>query len=108
MLFVIYFVQLEHFIPFHFSFDLMYIIITNRYYAEQQVEYVVLEAGLGGRFDSTNFVENPLASVITSISLDHQSLLGETVEEIAWHKAGKMEFLILLLMLLLFSLCNSS
>lgn len=52
------------------------------------MDYVVLEAGLGGRFDSTNFIENPLVSVITSVSLDHQALLGQTVEEIAWHKAG--------------------
>jgi dihydrofolate synthase / folylpolyglutamate synthase len=60
----------------------------GRYFGEQGVAYVVLEAGLGGRFDSTNFIENPLATVITSVSLDHQALLGNTVEEIAWHKAG--------------------
>jgi dihydrofolate synthase / folylpolyglutamate synthase len=63
--------------------------VRGRYYGENKVDYVILEAGLGGRFDSTNFIDTPLASVITSISLDHQSLLGNTVEEIAWHKAGK-------------------
>ena len=47
-----------------------------------------MEAGIGGRFDSTNFIDRSEVSVITSISLDHQALLGETVEEIAWQKAG--------------------
>lgn len=55
-----------------------------------KVEYVVLETGIGGRFDSTNFIENPAVCVITSVSLDHQNMLGETVREIAWHKAGRV------------------
>jgi dihydrofolate synthase / folylpolyglutamate synthase len=53
-----------------------------------KVEYVVLETGIGGRFDSTNFIDNPDVCVVTSVSLDHQNMLGETVREIAWHKAG--------------------
>lgn len=52
------------------------------------VEYVVLETGLGGRLDATNMVEHPLAVVITSISLDHTEILGDTIEKIAWEKAG--------------------
>lgn len=52
------------------------------------VEYVVLETGLGGRLDATNVVEHPIAVVITSISLDHTEILGDTVEKIAWEKAG--------------------
>lgn len=52
------------------------------------LDYLILETGVGGRFDSTNFIERPLASVITSISLDHQAVLGNTIEEIAWQKAG--------------------
>lgn len=52
------------------------------------VEYVVLETGLGGRLDATNMIERPLAVVITSISLDHTEILGDTIEKIAWEKAG--------------------
>lgn len=47
-----------------------------------------MESGIGGRYDSTNFVESPAACVICSISLDHQGTLGETIQEIAWQKAG--------------------
>lgn len=52
------------------------------------VEYVVLETGLGGRLDATNTIERPVATVITSISLDHTEILGDTIEQIAWEKAG--------------------
>lgn len=58
------------------------------YFRKKQVEYVVLETGLGGRLDATNTVERPLASIITSISLDHTEWLGDTVEAIAGEKAG--------------------
>ena len=57
------------------------------YFAEKKVQYVVLETGLGGRKDPTNICK-PLASVITSIGLDHTQLLGETLEQIATEKAG--------------------
>ena len=50
-------------------------------------DLVFLEAGMGGRFDSTNVIV-PEASVITSIGLDHTGFLGDTIKEIAWHKAG--------------------
>lgn len=50
-------------------------------------DYVLLEAGMGGKYDSTNVV-TPLVSVITSIALDHTGFLGDTVEKIAAHKAG--------------------
>ncbi len=56
-------------------------------FALQRVEYAVIEVGLGGRFDSTNVI-NPLISVITNISLDHQHILGDTREKIAFEKAG--------------------
>ncbi|WP_432355792.1 bifunctional folylpolyglutamate synthase/dihydrofolate synthase [Sporosarcina sp. A2] len=52
-----------------------------------QPDIVLIECGMGGRFDSTN-VLTPLVSVIPSIAKDHQSFLGNTIEEIAWHKAG--------------------
>lgn len=57
------------------------------YFAEQRVALAVLEVGLGGRLDATNIVE-PLLSVITDISLDHQTYLGNTLGEIAREKAG--------------------
>ena len=57
-------------------------------FREAQVDYLVLETGLGGRLDATNSVEKPLACIITSISLDHMEYLGNTVQEIAGEKAG--------------------
>jgi folylpolyglutamate synthase/dihydrofolate synthase len=68
-------------------FDIL-LSLAMKYFSEQKVDYIVMEAGIGGRFDSTNFIDRSEVSVITSISLDHQALLGETVEEIAWQKAG--------------------
>lgn len=68
-------------------FDLL-LVAALKYFEDRKVEYMVLESGIGGRYDTTNFIGHPAACVITSISLDHQSLLGETVEEIAWQKAG--------------------
>ena len=57
------------------------------WFAKQEVDYVVLETGLGGRLDSTNIV-TPVLSVITNIGLDHCDMLGETLPEIAFEKAG--------------------
>lgn len=58
------------------------------YFAEQNCDVVVLEVGLGGRLDSTNVIEKPLVSVITSVSFDHTEYLGETLTEIAKNKCG--------------------
>ncbi|HSQ26388.1 MAG TPA: Mur ligase family protein, partial [Anaerolineales bacterium] len=57
------------------------------YFARQKVSVVVLEVGLGGRLDATNII-TPLVSVITSISLDHTNVLGNTLQAIAGEKAG--------------------
>ena len=57
------------------------------YFAEQNVDFAVLEVGLGGRLDATNIV-TPVVSVITSIGLDHTDRLGATISEIAFEKAG--------------------
>lgn len=57
-------------------------------FVEHQVDYVLFETGLGGRLDCTNAVKNPILSVITSISLDHTEILGNTLAEIAKEKAG--------------------
>ena len=58
-----------------------------RYFAEENVDIVVLETGMGGRFDATNVV-TPLLSIITSIGLDHTKHLGDTYEAIAKEKGG--------------------
>lgn len=58
-----------------------------KYFYDKKVDYAVVEVGLGGRLDSTNVV-NPLLTVITSISLDHTNILGNTLEEIAREKGG--------------------
>lgn len=57
-------------------------------YGRERVDYVVLETGLGGRFDATNIVESPRLSVITRIGLDHCDWLGHTIAEIASEKGG--------------------
>ena len=62
--------------------------IAFEYFRREGCEVVVLEAGMGGRLDSTNVIRNPLLSVITGIALDHTAFLGDTVEKIAGEKAG--------------------
>lgn len=52
------------------------------------MEYVVLETGLGGRLDATNSFADPVLSIITSISLEHTEILGDTIAQIAGEKAG--------------------
>jgi dihydrofolate synthase / folylpolyglutamate synthase len=61
--------------------------LAQQYFMEQNVDYAVIETGLGGRLDATNIVD-PIVSVITSISLDHTGILGETLEAVAGEKAG--------------------
>lgn len=58
------------------------------YYCEQGVDFVALEVGLGGRYDATNIIKTSDVSVITSISLDHVGILGDTVAKIAYEKGG--------------------
>ncbi len=58
------------------------------YYAQENVDFVVLEVGLGGRLDATNVVENPLLSVITPIGLEHTEYLGDALDKIAFEKGG--------------------
>lgn len=62
--------------------------IAFEYFFEEKCDVVVLETGLGGRFDATNVIEHPLLSVITSISFDHTKILGDTLEKIAFEKCG--------------------
>ncbi|HWJ48397.1 MAG TPA: folylpolyglutamate synthase/dihydrofolate synthase family protein [Candidatus Udaeobacter sp.] len=74
-------------LPWHPSFFEMMTAISFLQFASEGVAIAVLEVGMGGRLDATNVVE-PLVSVITDISLDHQKYLGNTVGEIAREKAG--------------------
>ena len=59
-----------------------------KYFYDKKVDVCVVETGLGGTLDSTNVVKEPLASLITTISMDHTNILGNTIEEIAQNKAG--------------------
>lgn len=58
-----------------------------KYFADHELDYCVIETGLGGRLDATNTL-NPLASIITTISLEHTRILGDTLSQIAGEKAG--------------------
>lgn len=58
------------------------------YFAEEEVDALVLEVGMGGRHDATNVIGHPLVTAITNVTLDHTHILGPTVEQIAWDKAG--------------------
>ncbi len=62
--------------------------IGFEYFKRKGCDVVILEAGMGGRLDSTNIIDSPLLSVITGIALDHTAFLGDTVEKIAYEKAG--------------------
>ena len=57
-------------------------------FKEEKVDYALIEVGMGGRMDATNVIRHPELTVISSISYDHQAFLGDTLEEIAWQKAG--------------------
>ncbi|WP_423146324.1 bifunctional folylpolyglutamate synthase/dihydrofolate synthase [Rubrolithibacter danxiaensis] len=69
------------------SFFELTVALAFNYFAEQAVDIAVIEVGLGGRLDSTNII-SPLLSVITNIGYDHVNLLGNSLEEIAFEKAG--------------------
>ena len=57
-------------------------------FSETPADYLLLEVGLGGRYDATNVIERPAATVITPVSFDHPEFLGATVDKIAYEKAG--------------------
>ncbi len=83
------FVETERnfFEPLHPSFFELTTALAFKYFAEQQVDYAVIEVGLGGRLDCTNII-SPILSVITNIGLDHTQFLGDTLPKIAAEKAG--------------------
>lgn len=72
----------------HPTFFEMLFLIAMCVFEKRQVEYVILETGLGGRLDATNVIEKPIVTVIAKIGLDHCQYLGSTKQEIAGEKAG--------------------
>lgn len=74
---------LAHPTPFEIETAMAFVL-----FAERACDFVVLETGMGGAEDATNVIENTLISVIASISRDHMGYLGDSIEEIATHKAG--------------------
>ena len=58
-----------------------------QYFSDIKVDYAIIEVGLGGRYDATNIVD-PIITVITNVSLEHQNILGKNIEDIAFEKAG--------------------
>lgn len=74
----------EDILPSFFEFTT---IMAFEYFYRQDVDIAIIEVGLGGRLDSTNIIK-PLVSAITNVQLDHQNILGDTIEEIAAEKAG--------------------
>jgi dihydrofolate synthase / folylpolyglutamate synthase len=77
----------EFSVEHHPTFFEVVTVMALRYFAGQKCDLVIWETGMGGRLDATNIV-TPIASVITNVQLDHQQWLGETVERIAFEKAG--------------------
>lgn len=69
------------------SFFELTFVMALEYFAEQKVDVAIIETGLGGRLDSTNVI-TPLLSIITNIGYDHMDILGDTLEKIAFEKAG--------------------
>ncbi|KAL9007691.1 MAG: hypothetical protein Q9173_007094, partial [Seirophora scorigena] len=60
-------------------------------YMSEGVDTAIIECGIGGEYDSTNIIVHPRVTGITSLGIDHTQILGHTMEEIAWHKAGIMK-----------------
>ena len=83
--------KIEQMVSEGYSYPTEFEIVTTMafyYYCEQEVDFVALEVGLGGRYDATNIIKKSDISVITSISLDHVGILGDTVAKIAYEKGG--------------------
>lgn len=83
--------KIEQMVDEGYSYPTEFEIVTTMafyYYCEQNVDFVALEVGLGGRYDATNIIKKSEVSVICSISLDHVNILGDTIAKIAYEKGG--------------------
>lgn len=74
--------------PVYFQF---LTILAFHTYLKQGVDTAIIECGIGGEYDSTNVLKHPTTTGITALGIDHVMMLGDTVESIAWHKAGIMK-----------------
>jgi len=63
-------------------------LMSYHVFLREDVDAAVYEVGMGGEFDSTNIVDHPAVTGISTLGIDHVAVLGKTIEEIAWHKAG--------------------
>lgn len=70
------------------SYSEVFFAVAIQYFQSIGCEWIVIETGCGGRFDKTNIIPMPRVVALTSIGLDHTEVLGKTLEEIAWQKAG--------------------
>jgi dihydrofolate synthase/folylpolyglutamate synthase len=77
----------DDFVEIGLSFFEMTTALAFEHFSKNTVDIAIIETGLGGRLDATNIIQ-PMISVITNVALDHQNLLGDTIEEIAFEKAG--------------------
>ncbi|KAK3594731.1 hypothetical protein CHS0354_001556 [Potamilus streckersoni] len=75
----------ENSMPGYFAF---LTVMAFHVFLQEKVDVGIIEVGIGGQYDSTNLIQNPIACGVTSLGLDHTSILGNTVDKIAWHKAG--------------------
>ena len=64
-----------------------FVIIMLQYFADQEVTWAIIEAGLGGKLDATNAINAPLLTIITHVDLDHTAILGNTIKMIAYNKS---------------------
>lgn len=63
-------------------------LLAYHLFVQEGVDSVVIECGIGGEYDSTNIISEPSVTAVTALEIDHVDVLGATIEEIAWHKAG--------------------
>lgn len=71
--------------PFYFAF---LTIMAFHIFVKENVDVAIMEVGIGGEYDTTNVVRKPVVCGVTSLGLDHVSVLGDTIEKIAWQKGG--------------------
>jgi folylpolyglutamate synthase len=63
-------------------------LMALHWYMKEKIGTAIIECGIGGEYDTTNVLHRPMTTAVTSLGIDHEPLLGDTIESIAWHKAG--------------------
>ena len=71
--------------PAYFAF---LTIMAFHVFLQEKIDVAIIEVGIGGQYDSTNLICKPVVCGVTSLGLDHISILGDTIEKIAWSKGG--------------------